>query len=48
MMIFTLQASAIVMPYWYLADIDLGLVCDKLIDGSIFRKHRITAFIKVS
>lgn len=48
MTIFTLQASAIEMPYWYLADIDLGIVCDKLIVGSIFCKHRIIAFIKVS
>lgn len=46
--IFTLQASATVMPYWYLADIDLGIVWDKLMFGWILFKHIIIAFIKVS
>lgn len=44
----TLQASATVMPYWYLADIDLGMMRGKFIVGCIFCKHNIIAFIKVS
>lgn len=45
---FTLQASATVIPYWYLADIDRGIVKDKFIVGWIFCKHIIIAFIKFS
>lgn len=44
----TLQASATVIPYWYLADMDLGIVWGILIVGWIFCKHIITAFINVS
>lgn len=45
---FTLQASATVIPYWYLADIDRGIVKDKFIVGWIFCKHIIIDFIKFS